>query len=95
MLRAKRFADLKWRHQQIVDDLYIVDFICFEHRLIVEADGSQHAENTEDERRDQYLTDQGFRILRFWNNDILNNLEGIAEMILHEISSSPSPTSSR
>ena len=76
----------------IVDDLYIADFICFEHRLIVEADGGQHADNAHDGERDSYLKSQGFRILRFWNNDVLANSDGIAEAILDAIHSSGAPT---
>jgi len=87
ILRAGRLAGIRWRRQQIIDDLYIADFICFEHRLIVEADGGQHAESTYDEQRDAWLVEQGFRILRFWNNDVLTNGEGVAEAILHEIES--------
>ncbi len=94
ILRAKRLAGYKFREQVRIDDRYIVDFICFSERLIVEADGSQHAENTYDEKRDAYLEAQGFRILRFWNNDILNNIEGVATAILAALEY-PSPTASR
>jgi very-short-patch-repair endonuclease len=92
ILRAKRLADLRWRRQVIIDDLYIADFICFEHRLIVEADGGQHAENPHDSDRDAYLTTQGFRILRFWNNDVLTNSDSVAEAILRAIDSSGAQT---
>ncbi len=92
ILRAKRLADLRWRRQVIIDDLYIADFICFEHRLIVEADGGQHADSLYDGERDSYLKSQGFRILRFWNNDVLNNSDGIAEAILDAIDSSGAQT---
>ncbi|WP_260582848.1 DUF559 domain-containing protein [Sphingopyxis sp. PET50] len=60
--------------------------------MIVEADGSQHVENRHDAERDAYLTTQGFRILRFWNNAVLANGEGIAEAILHAIESSGAQT---
>ena len=82
ILRDKRLDALRWRRQQVIDDRYIVDFICFEHRLIVEADGSQHADNAADIERDAWLKDQGFCVLRFWNGDIFNNLEGVAETII-------------
>jgi len=85
ILRAKRLGDLRWRRQVIIDDLYIADFLCFEHRLIVEADGGQHADSNYDGERDSYLKSQGFRILRFWNNDVLTNSGGVAEAILHAI----------
>ena len=92
ILRGKRLADLRWRRQVVVDDLCIADFICFERRLIVEADGGQHAENLHDAGRDAYLTAQGFRILRFWNNDVLTNGDGVAGAILDAINSSGAQT---
>ena len=61
---------------------YIVDFVCFEHRLIVEADGGQHAELASDAKRTKWLTEQGFRVLRFWNNEVLNNTDAILGEIL-------------
>ena len=81
VLRAKRLEGWKFRRQVKIDH-YIVDFICFERRLIVEADGSQHAENAYDQVRDAYLAAQQFRVLRFWNNDILANPDGILTAIL-------------
>jgi very-short-patch-repair endonuclease len=88
LLRSRRLDGLRWRRQEIIDDRYIADFICFEHRLIVEADGGQHSESPRDAGRDAYLTAQGFRILRFWNNDILANSDGVAAAILDAIESS-------
>src|SRR3546814_14219366 len=67
-------------------------FICFEYRLIVEADGGQHVENAYDADRDAYLTAQGFRVLRFWNNDVLTNGDGVAAAILDAIDSSGAQT---
>jgi len=81
MLRGQRLAGMKFKRQEQVGD-YIVDFVCFGAQLIVEADGSQHAENGEDAVRDAWLTEQGFRVLRFWNNDILGNPDGVACVIL-------------
>ena len=81
MLRGQRLAGMKFKRQEQVGD-YIVDFVCFGSRLIVEADGSQHSENGRDAVRDTWLTEQGFRVLRFWNNDILGNLDGVARVIL-------------
>jgi very-short-patch-repair endonuclease len=88
ILRAKRLGALKWRHQVVFDDRYIADFVGFEHRLIVEADGGQHAENAGDAERDAWFAEQGFRIFRSWNNDILSNSEGVAAAILAAIESS-------
>ena len=81
ILRDKRLNGLRWRRQQVIDDRYIVDFICLEYRVIIEADGSQHAENKADVARDSWLNEQGFKVLRFWNADILNNMEGVVETI--------------
>lgn len=92
ILRDKRLNELRWRRQQVIDDQYIVDFICFEHRLIVEADGSQHAENEADASRDAWLKKQGFTVLRFWNGDILKNMEGVAEAIIAATQNIAAPT---
>ena len=91
LLRHRRLGE-RWRRQEIVDDLYIVDFICFEYRLIIEADGSQHSDNKADETRDAYLKEQGFTVLRFWNSDILINIEGIGEAVLNAIENSTAQT---
>ncbi|HEU4968367.1 endonuclease domain-containing protein [Sphingomonas sp.] len=89
MLRDKRLATFKFKRQQIIFP-YIVDFVCFEARLIVEADGSQHADNRYDERRDRFLTAQRFRVLRFWNSGVLTNETGVADAIYSALSPSPS-----
>ncbi len=81
LLRAHHFAATKWKRQQPLGR-YIVDFVCFERRLIVEADGSQHADNAYDAVRDAWLRAQPFTVLHFWNDDILNNAEGLATAIL-------------
>jgi very-short-patch-repair endonuclease len=84
LLRHRRLGE-RWRRQEIIDDAYIVDFMCFEHRLIIEADGSQHSDSKSDETRDAYLKAQGFTVLRFWNSDILANIEGVGEAVLDAI----------
>lgn len=81
----------KFRRQVIIDG-YIVDFVNFEYRLIVEADGSQHAESKYDKRRDAYLEKQGFQVLRFWNSDILKDSGAIAETIWHALQTPPLPS---
>ena len=91
ILRAKRLAAYKFKRQLPIDH-YIVDFACLQRRLIVEADGGQHADSPDDARRDAYLTSQGFRLLRFWNNDIFNNEEGVLTSILNALEQSLSPT---
>ena len=60
---------------------FVVDFVCFARKLIIEVDGSQHAESLTDEARDQYFEAKGFRTLRFWNSEVRNNLEGVVETI--------------
>jgi very-short-patch-repair endonuclease len=78
-LRAKRFKDLKFRRQYLIGK-YIVDFICLEKKLIIELDGWQHKEENQeryDKERTKYLERQGFKVIRFWNNEINNNLEGV------------------
>lgn len=81
LLRARRLCEWKFRRQVRIEP-YIVDFVCFETRVIVEADGSQHVENAYDERRDSFLAEQGFRVLRFWNNEILSNRDEVLTAIL-------------
>jgi very-short-patch-repair endonuclease len=80
-LRAKRFAGFKFRRQEPIGR-YIADFVCFRAKLIVELDGSQHLENQEhDENRDAWLTEQGFVVLRFWNNQWALEAEVVLEAI--------------
>jgi very-short-patch-repair endonuclease len=81
MLRAGRLDGLKFKRQTQLGP-YIADFVCFDQKLIVEIDGSQHAESERDERRDAYFAQAGYRTLRFWNNDALSNREGLAKAIL-------------
>ena len=81
ILRAKRLAGYKFKRQLPIDH-YIVDFACPRQRLIIEADGGQHSESRYDFQRDAYLIQQGFRVLRFWNNDIFENEEGVLTSIL-------------
>ena len=81
MLRAHRFATFKFRRQHVIAP-YIVDFVCLDRRLVVEADGSQHAGSPGDAARDRFLQAQGYRVLRVWNNDILERSEAVAEAIL-------------
>jgi very-short-patch-repair endonuclease len=88
LLRDRRFSDLKFRRQQTIGP-YIVDFVCLKQRLIVELDGGQHADQAAyDKLRDAYLTAQGFRVLRFWNNEVLENIDGVAQAVLAAIETS-------
>lgn len=79
-MRAHRFAGQKFRRQQPIGP-YVVDFVHFAARLIVEADGGQHCESASDARRDQWLKTQGFTVLRFWNDDILLRTPQVLEAI--------------
>jgi very-short-patch-repair endonuclease len=90
-LRAKRFEDFKFRRQVPIGP-YIVDFICYERRLIIELDGSQHEGSTYDMKRDAWLHSQDFRVLRFWNNDVNAALDGTL-MAIHDALGLPSPAS--
>ena len=80
-LRSRQLEGLKFRRQQPIDN-YIVAFVCLEKRIIIEVDGGQHAvEKGKDIKRDDYLEKNGFRVLRFWNNDVLTNINGTLEII--------------
>jgi very-short-patch-repair endonuclease len=65
---------------------YICDFVCREKHLIVEVDGGQHNESVTDATRDRRLTEDGYRVIRFWNNDVLGNIEGVLTTIQVELS---------
>ena len=79
-LRAKQLEGLKFRRQQPIGR-YIVDFVCFERKIIVEVDGGQHLNSDTDKGRDNVLKTQGFKVLRFWNNEVLTDIQGVLEMI--------------
>ena len=80
-LRAHRFMGLKFKRQKPMGP-YIVDFVCIEHSMIIELDGGQHAAQTEyDRQRDAWLRGEGYTVLRFWNNDVMQNLDGVLERI--------------
>jgi very-short-patch-repair endonuclease len=86
-----------WRHlrerslgfhfrRQVPIGAYVVDFACLRRWLIVEVDGGQHLQSREDEIRGDWLRSQGYRILRFWNHEVLTNVEGVLQAILAELS---------
>ena len=81
-LRSKRLSGYKFRRQEPIDR-FIVDFVCYESRVIIECDGSQHLVDKEkDQERDFWFEQQGYRILRFWNNEVLKNTDDVLEKIL-------------
>jgi very-short-patch-repair endonuclease len=76
----------KFRRQFPIDH-YVADFFCFEENLIIELDGGQHTEE-KDRERTRFLEDKGYRILRFWNNDVLGNTDGVLRVILEALTPS-------
>ncbi|PWT74548.1 MAG: DNA (cytosine-5-)-methyltransferase [Proteobacteria bacterium] len=90
-LRAHRFFGWKFKRQQPIGR-YIVDFVCFEAQLVIEVDGGQHpAAAHEDEARDLWLRSQGFQVVRFWNNEVLGNIEGVLGRIAATLTPLPDP----
>jgi very-short-patch-repair endonuclease len=81
LLRRRQFGGLNFRRQAPIDP-YIVDFACLSIRLVIELDGGQHdADAEEDARRTAWLESQGYRVLRFWNNEVFENLDGVLQTI--------------
>ena len=93
-LRDRRLDDFKFRRQHPIGR-YIADFVNLETKVIVELDGGQHATDISyDRMRDEWLRNEGYRVLRFWDNEVFNNLEGVLETIrsaLLQPSPRPSP----
>ncbi len=90
-LKARRFAAKKFRRQVPIGD-YIVDFVCFEAKLIVELDGGQHAWLMEqDNIRTAWLNSQGFRVMRFWNYQVFEESDAVLETIWNALRVDPSP----
>jgi len=91
-LKNKQIEGVKFRRQQPIGN-YIVDFVSFEKQLVIELDGGQHSETVHsDEARDEWLRKEGFTVLRFWDNEIFENREGVLE-IIREKCLSPAPLS--
>ena len=89
-LHAKQIKGFKFRRQQPIGN-YIVDFACMSEKLIIELDGGQHAlQKNNDMVRDNWLEQEGYRVLRFWNNEVLENLESVLDVIYRHLNS-PSP----
>jgi very-short-patch-repair endonuclease len=87
LLRAGRLQAHKFRRQQPLGD-YIVDFVCFDKRLIVEIDGGQHLDNSDsDAIRTAWLESQGYRVKRYWNHDVLKQPDIVAEDVLRVLAS--------
>jgi very-short-patch-repair endonuclease len=90
-LRDRGFAAFKFRRQVPIGP-YIADFACFELRVIIEVDGGQHAESARDLERDTWFAENDFRVLRYWNNDVLQNLEGVLTALSTELDNAPHPS---
>jgi very-short-patch-repair endonuclease len=87
ILRSRQISGLKFLRQYGVGP-YILDFYCPERRLAIEVDGGQHADicgQQHDAHRDRYLKDLKIRVIRFWNNDVLQNIEGVGQKIKEDI----------
>ncbi|OQX17606.1 MAG: DNA (cytosine-5-)-methyltransferase [Desulfobulbaceae bacterium A2] len=97
-LRANRLQGIKFKRQKPLGS-YIVDFVCLDKKLVIEVDGGQHQEQAAyDQERDAWLRREGFEVLRFWNTDVLKNMEGVLVTIMRAVqertlSPDPSPTS--
>jgi len=89
-VRNRQIAGAKFRRQWPIDQ-FIVDFVCLEAKLIVEIDGGQHADNLQDLRRTKILTGTGFRVIRFWNHDVLQNKAGVLEALMSALANAPHP----
>lgn len=83
-LRDRRLSSYKFRRQHPIGQ-HIVDLACTEHALVIEIDGGQHAENPVDTHRTAWLEQQGWRVIRFWDNDVLTNTNGVIEAILQAL----------
>ena len=89
-LRRKSFFGLKFRRQEQIGD-YIVDFVCYEIKLIIELDGGHHNEDATkitDAGRQNWLESQNFKVIRFWNNEVMKNIKGVLQIIKENV---PSP----
>ncbi len=98
-LQGRRFSGYKFRRQRIIG-AYIVDFVCLRRKLIIELDGSQHLDNQAyDQNRTEFLESLGFKVLRFWNNEVIHSWNSVLNTIYGALidnqSSSPSPGAAR
>ncbi|MGB7649809.1 MAG: endonuclease domain-containing protein [Gallionella sp.] len=94
-LRSRQLAGCKFRRQHPYMD-FVLDFVCLEKCLIVEVDGGQHLDNERDQERDRRLQEAGFQVLRFWNNQVLQETDAVVEVIWtvlqNKATLAPSPT---
>ena len=90
MVRNRSLGGHKFVRQYAIGP-YFADFVCRDAMLIVEIDGGQHSESMRDELRTKALNALGYSVLRFWNNEVLENLEGVADALLATLEGNPSP----
>ena len=86
-LRSHQVEGHKFRRQHPIGH-YVVDFVCLERRLIVEVDGSQHMDNPNDEIRTRWLEREGYKVLRFWDNEVLMETDAVMEVIKEAVTDS-------
>jgi very-short-patch-repair endonuclease len=89
-LRDHQLGGWAFRRQHPIPP-YVADFACIDVRVVVEVDGGQHAESKSDQKRDDFLASQGWRVIRFWNNDVLANTEGVLMQLLAALGPHPNP----
>jgi len=89
-LRSRSLAGFKFVRQEPIGP-YIVDFVCREQRLVIEVDGGQHADNSRDVVREHWLIAHQYRVMRFWNNEVLGNIEGVWDTIFAAASAATPP----
>ena len=87
-LRGRQLGGFKFVRQEPIYRYY-VDFVCRERRLIIELDGGQHSENPKDQQRDSALCALGYRVIRIWNNEVIENLDGVLQTVLCELGKQP------
>jgi len=87
-IRGRQLGGCKFVRQEPIGRYY-VDFVCRDRHLIVELDGGQHADHPEDGRRDSDLCALGYRVIRFWSNDVIDNLDGVLETLQAELENWP------
>ncbi len=89
-LRGNQLDGFKFRRQQPIG-CYVVDFVNFQRKIVIEVDGGQHSVANKDEERDRWLREQGFHVLRFWDNDVLKNIEGVLQVVRDKLVLPPHP----
>jgi very-short-patch-repair endonuclease len=87
-LRGRQLGGFKFVRQEPIDHYY-VDFVCRDRRLIIELDGGHHAKRPQDRQRDSWLRAHGYRVIRIWNNDVIENMDGVLQTVLSELEKQP------